>query len=292
MSEAAGESPREDERLLKALAAPRRGAVYDLASGWWPGMPGAIAHPPFSVLTYRSPRGEHLQRDLPFLKQEENSIRFSFVSEMIMGSSHTGTHVDALCHITCGAEDTWYGGESANDNLGDFGALSKDAAELPPLIGRGVMLDVPGLHGGDRLPPGHGVDGEQLQGACERQGVEVRPGDVVLVRTGQMRDWPDAAAMAASEGVGVSMDGARWLLDREAGAVGADTASFEMQPSRLQGDPQPVHVLLVREHGKLIMEWVNCEELARDGVSSFLFVALPLTIAGATGSMIRPVAIA
>lgn len=292
MTDPGNDSPPDDARLVEALAGPRRGAVYDLSSGWWPGMPGAIAHPPFSVLTYRSPRGLHLQRDLPFIKPEENSIRFSFVSEMIMGSSHTGTHVDALCHITCGAEDAWHGGESASENLGDFGALSKDASELPPLIGRGVMLDIPALHGGERLPPGHGVDGAQLDSACERQGVEVQPGDIVIVRTGQMRDWPDTEWMAASEGVGVSMDGARWLLERDAAVVGADTASFEMQPSRLEGDPQPVHVLLVQEHGRLIMEWVNCEQLARDEVWSFLFVALPLTIAGATGSMIRPVAIA
>lgn len=277
--------------VLQALALPTKGVVHDLASGWWRGMPGVSCHPQFNVLTYRTPRGLHNQKDFP-LVSDDNDVRFSFVSELVMGTSHTGTHIDALCHVTCGEHDEWHGGVSANDALGDFGALSHDAWELGPMLSRGVLLDVATALGGDRLPPRFSIDDAVLAKTAEAQGVEIRPGDVVLVRTGQMRDWPDSEAMAQSDGVGVTIEGARWLSQRRPSAVGADTASFERVPSGIAGDPQPVHLHLMFEHGIPIMEWVDCESLARDRAWEFLFVALPLNIRGATGSMIRPVAIA
>jgi kynurenine formamidase len=277
--------------VLQALSLPSRGTVHDLGSGWWHGMPSVSCHPQFNVLTYRTPRGLHNQRDF-WMISDDNDKRFSFVSELVMGTSHTGTHIDALCHVTCGEHDEWHGGVSANDALGDFGALSHDASELPPMVSRGVLLDVAGMLGGDRLPPRFSIDDELLVRTAEAKGVELREGDVVLVRTGQMRDWPDTEAMAASDGAGVTIEGARWLSARRPSAVGADTASFERVPSGIPGDPQPVHLHLMFEHGIPIMEWVDCESLARDGVSEFLFVALPLNITGATGSMIRPIGIA
>lgn len=277
--------------VLAALSLPSKGKVHDLGSGWWRGMPGVSCHPQFNVLTYRTPRGLHNQRDF-WMISEDNDRRFSFVSELVMGTSHTGTHIDALCHVTCGEHDEWHGGVSANDALGDFGALSHDASELGPMVCRGVHLDVATYLGGERLPAQFPIDDRVLAATAEAQGVEVRPGDVVLVRTGQMRDWPDTEAMAASDGAGVTIEGARWLSERRPSAVGADTASFERVPSGIPGDPQPVHLHLIFEHAISIMEWVDCESLARDGVSEFLFVALPLNITGATGSMIRPIAIA
>lgn len=278
------------EALLRALALPARGVVHDLASGWWNGMPGVDCHPPFNLLTYRSPRGLHGQRDVPLIA-DDNDVRFSFVSELMMTSSHIGTHIDALCHVTCGEDDRWHGGDSAATHLGDFGARSRDASELPPLVARGVLLDVAGALGGERLAPRFPIGAEELERAAAAQEVEIAEGDVVLIRTGQMRDWPDAQAMAASEGAGVTIDGARWLSARRPAAVGADNPSFERVPSGIPGDPQPVHLHLIFEHGIPIMEWVACESLARDRAWTFLFVALPLPVHGATGSLIRPIAI-
>ena len=276
--------------LLEALALPRRGIVHDLSSGWWHGMPVVDCHPQFNVLSYRTPRGLHNQRDLDFIA-EDNDVRFSFISELMTGTAHTGTHMDALCHITCGDDHSWHGGVSADTHLGDFGALSDDASTLGPLIARGVLLDVAGALGGERMPAGFGIDGALLQRTAQAQGVELRAGDVVLVRTGQMRDWPDLEAMAPSEGAGVDLDGARWLSGHRPAAVGADTSSFEQLPSQVPGNPHPVHLHMLRENGIPIMEWVDCEALAREQAWTFLFVALPLSIRGATGSMIRPVAI-
>ncbi|MBB4663849.1 cyclase family protein [Conexibacter arvalis] len=273
---------------LEALALPRRGVMYDLSSGWWPGMPLAEGHPPFQVLTYRSPAGQRNQGDVSFL--QDNPLNFGWVSELLMCTMHTGTHIDALAHTTCGPDAAWHGGHSSHTELGDFGPMSKDASELPPMVARGVSLDIPGALGVEQLESGQPVGVEQLEAACARQRVEIRRGDVALIRTGTMLHWPDVERMPV--GAGLDHDGALWLAERGIAAVGGDTAVVEAQPSGRRGDPQPVHRALIFERGIPIVEWVSQEELARDGVSEFLFVCLPLSIKGATGSLVRPLAIA
>lgn len=273
----------------EALAMARTGRAYDLSSGWWPGMPLAEGHPPFQVLTYRSPAGERNEGDVGFLA--ENRVNFGFISELLMCTMHSGTHIDALAHTTCGPDAAWHGGHSSHTELGDFGPLNSDASELAPLVTRGVMLDIPAALGLERLQRCQGVDADVLRAACERQGVELRAGDVALVRTGTMAGWPDPNALAACEGAGLAIGGARWLAECGVAAVGGDTAALEVSPSGIAGDPQPVHRHLIQEHGIPLLEWVNQEELALDGVSEFLFVCLPLTVRGATGSLVRPLAV-
>ncbi len=285
MTQAAAESTA----VLDALALPRQGIVVDLDSRHWRGMPVHPVHPRFEVLTYRSPRGQRNQRDLPLLAG--NAEGYGFVSELISGTAHTGTHIDARCHVVRGERAEWYGGRSADEHLGDFGALSDDASELPPLVCRGVLLDVCAARGVEQLPAGYGVGSEDLELAASRQGVEVPARSAILVRTGTMRRWPDEEAVAASDGAGVSLDGARWLAEREPLALGADTGAFEVQPSGIEGRPQPVHVYLLAERGIPLLEWVSLEELAAGGHYEFLFVCLPLRIRGATASMVRPVAV-
>jgi kynurenine formamidase len=114
---------------------------------------------------------------------------------------------------------------------------------------------------------------------------------VILTRTGQMQFWPDMEAMAVATNSGISMDSSEWLKERDPLAVGADNVAFECAPSGVEGSSQPVHVHLIHELGIPIMDWVNCEELAADGVYEFTFICLPLGVIGATGSMVTPVAI-
>lgn len=129
--------------LLRNLGIPARGAVYDLSSGWWRHMPTFDGYPRFEVLTYSSPQGQRASQRFPFDDPDENQVQMGYVSELMSGSLHTGTHIDALCHVTCGENDEWHGGVSANEALGDYGAERGDASELAPIIGRGVLLDVP-----------------------------------------------------------------------------------------------------------------------------------------------------
>jgi kynurenine formamidase len=282
---------RVSETALEALRIPRTGKTYDLSSGWWPGMPLLPAHPPFQVMTYRSPSGVRNQQDLAFLN-DDNRVNLGFVSELLMCTVHSGTHIDALAHITCGPDACWHGGFSANTHLGDFGPLNKDASELPPLLTRGVMIDIPASLGLPYLAAHQPIGRDDLQAALQRQGTTIHAGDVVLVRTGTMAGWPDTGHLDACVGTGLSIDGAKWLVERQVSVIGGDNVALEVAPSGIPGDPQPVHRFLIQEQGIPIMEWVFMEDLSRDQIYDFLFVCLPLPIKGATGSLVRPLAIA
>src|SRR5207244_144173 len=152
-------------------------------------------------------------------------------------------------HIAGGPNSDWHGGHRADEELGDFGAISGSAAELPPIITRGVLLDVPAALGTPYCDATYAITAEDLRKAADRAEVDIRPGDVVLVRTGQMKFWPSEADMAAVDGAGVSLDGARWIAEREPVAVGADTPNFECYPSGVEGNPEAVHMFMIRERG-------------------------------------------
>jgi kynurenine formamidase len=210
-----------------------------------------------------------------------------------MGTTHTGAHVDAHAHMTVGAEDRWHGG-SARTDLGDFGPLTGDATEIPPLWRRGVLYDVPGHRGIDALPAGEPVGADELLAIEQATGVAAGEGDVALVRSGYLSGWPDDERLAALRGAGPDISAARLLADRGVVAAGSDTETFEVQPAPDRGhpaNPQPVHTLLLIERGIYILESLDLEALAAAAVREFLFVALPLAIRGATGSMVDPVAV-
>jgi kynurenine formamidase len=277
------------EHVRGALSLATQGRVYDLDCERFPGMPLFPGHPPFQVMAYRTPRGLDNQGDQAWLA--DNEVNFAWQSEMVMGTVHSGTHIDALSHITCGDEHSWFGGGNAERDLGDFGPLRDDATDIPPIITRGVLLDIAGFRGVDALNAHEPVGADELRSLCEQQGVTVRPGDVALVRTGYLSGWPDADFIAAHEQAGIDRDAALWLAEQGVVAVGGDTESLEVLPSTVRGNPHPVHIALLVERGIFILEMVNCEQLARDGVREFCFMCLPLSIRGATGSMVRPVAV-
>jgi kynurenine formamidase len=138
------------------------------------------------------------------------------------------------------------------------------------------------------------VPADELQAVEAASGVAAGAGDVALVRTGYLSAWPDPDRLAAHRGAGPDLSAARLLAERGVVATGSDTETYEVQPAPDRGtpaNPQPVHTLLLIEAGVYILESLDLEALAAAGVREFLFVALPLAIRGATGSMVDPVAV-
>jgi kynurenine formamidase len=278
---------------VQAAALVRTGRQYSLAATRFPGMPLFPGHPPFQVQSYRTPQGLRVAGD-DLWPHTPNQVGLACMTEVITSTVHSGAHVDALAHITVGDDDHWYGGANAAEHLGDFGPTVGDAASMPPMFTRGVLLDVAGYRGIDCLPAGDPVDAAETEAIAAAQGVEIREWDVVLFRTGYMGLWPDAARMAQHVSPGPDLSAAEFLADRGVVAVGSDTETFEVQPAPDPGvpsNPQPVHTRLLVEGGVHIMESLDLEELAADHVHEFLFVALPLKISGATGSMVDPLAL-
>ncbi|MBX5492121.1 MAG: cyclase family protein [Chloroflexi bacterium] len=266
---------RIDPELLRTLV--RRGDVYDLAQPIAPGVPVLSFHPPYTFALVRR-HGD--------LVRPGNA---SSANELLVMCAHTGTHLDALCHYS--RDGKLYGGIDAQAaQQGPTGFRALGIEQTPPLLQRGVLLDIPAVLGVAVLDDRQPVDGALLEAAAQRAGLAVGPGDAVLVRTGWARRWSEPARFVDGEAgcPGLNGDGARWLLARGVRLTGNDTPWFEVQPR--QGDDN-VHALLIADHGVQILENLNLERLSADGVAEFLLVVLPLPLVGATGSPVRPVAI-
>ncbi len=275
----------ERSQILDALKLAKTGTVYDLDAGRWSGMAVHPVHPPFTITTYRTPRGM-------LVDNGPRETDDSFVSELIVSSMHAGAHIDALCHVTCGHDNHWRGGRTEAEDLGDVGAKTYDGAALPPFICRGVLVDIPPAVGLDYLEPGHGIGWSQVEAALDAQGTELRRGDAVFFRTGFMRWWLQGPEQSKSySGAGINLEVATILAEKGVVLAGSDTEGFEQLPAPQADQYLPVHVELLINHGIHIIELAYLDQLAADNVHEFLFLCLPLRIAGSTGSMVRPVAI-
>jgi kynurenine formamidase len=253
-----------------------RGArVYDLSQPYFVGMPHHPSHPPF-LYSLAKKHGDLV-----------NPGGSSSAAEAIALGSHVGTHIDALCHFSC--DGKLHGGIEAGPVQSYAGGFTKYAIDtVGPILRRGVMLDVALAAGHDVLPSDFTILPAHLEHSAKAAGVEIREGDVVLLRTGWARLFRDPAQFVRQvHGPGPELEGARWLSSRKTFAVGADTIAFERVPAA----NMPVHVHLLVESGIHIIECLNLEELARDRVHEFLFVGAPMKIEGATGAPIRPLAI-
>lgn len=250
--------------------------VYDLAVRLEHGMTHHTAHPPFSYTLVKK-HGEH-----------NYPGGISSAMELLTMAGHGGTHVDALGHISL---DGHISGERSIMDAQSWtdGVAVGSVEEMPPLVGPAHLVDGEELFGREMTPRDCFGAGELDSWFRDRPAPG--PGSVVLFRTGLMKYWSDSERyLGIGKGLpGVSVSGARWLSARGVRAVGADTASFEHKPEWAV-TALDVHVHLLVRSGIPIMESVNLEQLAADGVHEFFFVASPLRIKGGTGSPIRPLA--
>jgi kynurenine formamidase len=258
--------------IAGALGAAR---VFDLEQMRFAGAPSHPAHAPgFNYFLHR-----HHARGSPEARTGASGI--------VVMPEHSGTHIDALAHQ---AENlTLHGGVHVDSGVQtSVGFRVLGIETMAPLVARGILLDVAGA---TRLPANHPITKEELEAAAGRAHVEVREGDVVLVRTGYGALWsePDQYLRAA----GVSAAGSRWFVEKKVAAVGADNMAWDvMGPADPDmGVTLPGHVLLLVRAGIPIIENLNLEELAAEGVHEFAFVCLPLKMRGATGSPVRPIAL-
>ena len=198
------------------------------------------------------------------------------------------THLDALSHIA-------YRGRFYNDvpldQLSPGGArrLGVEAMQRG-IITRGVLVDLPRLRGVEFLPPGTAVTSADLQQWERQHKVRVETGDVLLIRVGGRA--PDAAARAPAPGLHPSL--AVWLRERGVAALGCDCGN-EASPSPVSGLSIPLHALAVAAMGMPLLDNLDLEEAAREAAArerpTFLFVAAPPRIRGATSTLINPLAV-
>ncbi len=264
--------PNYVDELLK------KSKVFDLGQTYYTGMPHHPNQPPFAYTLMKKHGDITLEKE-----------RISFCNDLFTMGGHTGTHLDAKAHV---ARNNRITNNVDVSNFQDYqnGLKIMGIETTPPVVKRGVLLDIATLQNLEVLPHDFGIGEKEMEGAAEKEGVKIEEGDVVLIRTGWIKFWDDRQQYLSLErGVpGVVEDGARFLARKKISFTGSDTTAYDRVPPHYL----PCHVILLVENGIQIMEMLNLDELSKNRIYTFLFIALPLKIRGGAGSPIRPIAIA
>lgn len=294
------------ELTRKALSLVKEGNVYDLGLTYKRSSYKFAGHNPGEIISFRTPTGMLNQKDLDFVRSEEdNSLNTTFTSNALFISDNVATQIDTLGHIYEGDPPHTYNGHRYSDIQSDWGLLKMGAETIPPIVAPATMIDVAKSAGEDPLPESYAIGPDRLQKALDEQGVDIDPLDVVLVRTGTAGVWmkgngvgADEEEMATHDSAGLTVSGAKWLVEEKGAlAVGTDTSGVEVLPPKEQLDDgtsfNPVHVYLLVRQGVHILEYQNQEGLAEDEVYKFAYVLGVNKIEGtAAGTVLRPIGIA
>ena len=295
------EAAASDGGLTDAFISSVRSArIFDLSHTWDENSPIAGVNPSYSMslaATHQNTRGTF-----------GDGGQLSFTSEIQQWSGqHGAPSIDAIGHI--GRDGKLFGGVDAAAATSDSRGLGRsgvgahlDIAHYPKelLVNRGVLLDVARFvqRNSDPLPPAFNITDEHLAETARHQGVRIRKGDTVLIRTGWGKLFAsDPGTYKGDNAAGVGVAGARWLVREKPAVVGNDTLTFEVRPP-IAFPPEvpqfqvfPVHMILIPDNGIGIIENYFLDELAAAKEYEFLLVVPPLKIRGGTGSALRSFAL-
>ncbi|MCE9525585.1 MAG: cyclase family protein [Planctomycetales bacterium] len=275
-----------EKKVLEAKECISSGKVYSLGRLYEHGMP--------------IPGKRHFSLTIPGLPTGTPSGKNGLVhnDELVSGEiGQIGTQFDGLGHIGVhmGNEDIFYNGNKLSE-FGDTYGLKKLGVEnVGPVFTRGILLDVAAAKGVRQLPIGYAISVDDLKSCLKESKLTIRPGDIVLIRTGHGQLWMADNKSYAEGEPGLSLGGAKWLSEQQVALVGSDNWAVEVVPSENPDRPFEVHQWLLVRSGIYILENLDLEalarDIARDKVYEFAFVFAPLRLKGATGSPGNPVAV-
>jgi kynurenine formamidase len=270
------------EKVKEASRLIRDGRVYPLGRRYEYGMPlPGKRH--FSLTIPGSPTGG-----------PDGDNRLVYHDDLFSGEiGQIGTQLDGLGHVgvRVGGDDVFYNGFKRSEFGKPYGLEKLGIENVGVFFTRGVLIDVAAFKGVDRLKVGEVITDRDLQGALKAQGVEIREGDVALIRTGHGALWMKDNAEYARGEPGIGLAAARWLCARNIVLVGSDNWATEVIPPEDPRRPFDVHPELLVRNGVYNLENLDLDALARDRAYEFAFVFAPLPIKGATGSPGNPVAV-
>ena len=287
---AADAQPRPSiEDLVRTVKGAR---VFDLSFTWNEQSPVLNLNPPYSFALNRTHRMTY-----EIFGQVPGS-RVSWASDiMYFSGQHGSPTLDAIGHI--GRDLKLHGGVDAVAATATPGGITHglgiETFPVDLMLNRAVVLDVARQMAAGRpdpLAPGFEITGAHLEQTAKAQGVEVKPGDSLLIRTGWGQYFgKDNARFLGEQSPGPGQDAARWIIDRKVRLAGDDTATFEKRPAAYGKELFSVHMMLLADHGIYIMENANLEALGDAKVGVALLVVTPLKIQGASGSPLRVLAL-
>lgn len=205
------------------------------------------------------------------------------------------THWDGLAHVSYGG--FLYNGFPASSTTAERGATRCGIHQVTDIVSRAVLLDVARALGHDVLPPGHRITEADLDAAVAQAGVGIEPGDILLIRTGQMTYLKrrDREGYLLQDQPGLTTHTIRWFRRHDVAALAIDTLAMEIHPGEDPAVLFPVHAIQLRDVGLTQGQNFDLEALAAhcaaDGVYDMLLVANPEPVTGGTGAPVNPVAI-
>ena len=267
------------ETVLKAASLIKTGQTYSL------GITIDSSTPAFA------PRGLSLQVVQPGQQESARpNAGMTYNDDIFQGWFGIGSQLDGLGHL--GYEGMYYNCNHAHDFAGISGLTKLGIEKVPPLVARGVVLDMAGHFGKAHMDAGEHFSVADVEAVIEKQGTPIQEGDVVLFHTG----WTDAKLKSdplawVSGEPGQSEEVADYLAKKKVVAVGADTWGLDVVPSQNPERPFYGHVVYLKENGIYILETMNTGPLVRDGAYEFLFVLGHAKVRGAVQMFINPIAI-
>jgi kynurenine formamidase len=266
-------------RVLEAAKLVRTGKVYSLAietSSKTPGFPPRTFH--LTVVQPMQAGGGTLGPTLS-----------TYNDDLVTGWNGTGSQIDGLGHV--GINYVHYNGHPVAEFVAADGLKKFGMESYPPMVARGVLLDMAALYGQKVVPEGTAFNRKEIDAALERQNMELSEGDVVLFHTGwlSLLGSDDRRFMAGAPGLG--REGAYYLADRNITAVGADNFAVEVVPFEAGSGQFEIHQIMLAKKGIFLLEFMNTAPLAADRAYEFLFVLGQPRIAGAVQGIVNPVAI-
>ncbi len=264
------------EKVLESIRLIKEGKIYQLGRMYENGMPWSWElHIP--VRPTSPPQGIN------------NSTGFH--EKLEISNIHVGTHMDALVHVGIG--DSFYNGFDRREFFTPEGVTKLGIEQVGVFFTRGILLDIPCLKGKSALDKNYEITDQDLKHALQKQNLEIRSGDVVLIHTGWGSRWRDNDSehgyLSGEPGLGVSA--AHFLVQKQITLVGSDNWGIEILPSKEHDAFCPVHQIFITVNGIYLLENLNTTDLIRDTVYEFSFFFAPIPIKGATGSFGNPVAV-
>lgn len=264
--------------VLKAARLIRTGRTYPLAVPVSKELP-AFRHRSFKL--YNIQPGEQAG-----LTSGPNN--FTFNDELAVAWTGVGTQLNGIGHI--GINHVYYNGNRAQDFVTVEGVTRLGVEKVPPLVGRGIVLDMTTHFGLDIVPGGTPFTVADIECTLERQGLEIEKGDVVLFNTGWLELIGKDDRQFLETEPGIDIDAAHWLAKRDILAFGGDTWASEIYPNP-SGEEFPVNQYMLAQRGIYNLELIDTRALVRDRVFEFFFVLGHPLYVGSTQVNINPVAI-
>lgn len=212
----------------------------------------------------------------------------SYLDDMITGWLGIGTQIDSLAHA--GQRGEFYNGNKVADIATPSGVKKLGVEGIPPIVTRGILIDIAKFRGVQRLEEGEVITAKEIQSAAKKQGTEIREGDVVIIHTGWLSMlYEDPERFGAGE-PGINRETAEYLASKNVVAVGSDNWGIDAVPFATN-DVFDAHVALLFENGTYLLETLDTRELVKDEVYEFMFILGQPRFAGAVQAIINPIAI-